>query len=306
MKNIFCVVFLLASIAINAFENENSALNFAWDYARKNIEPEGPIGYRIGVLTQNVEFIVNVNITVLPPEEPQVFLDTIYIPQDNYVIGIEKNIGHFGGCQPYTLLFLSKKDSSYSAVESCGDFLNGYNCDIPFQNMMTRVSVVDTLLSNLDDFINGGACNVYMLDDIASDTLEISPYWQFLIERGSDGGAVSVAFSKELGIENKWYYSSEVISYPDSIVGYSLVYSRQDGAVGDIDSEFLYEIYPNPTSTFVNVCLEGSSVCLYSIDGKKLKCEDSNKIDVSEYSSGNYLLKITKDDACRYQRLIIK
>ena len=97
-----------------------------------------------------------------------------------------------------------------------------------------------------------------------------------------------------------------MISYPDSIVGYSFVYSRQDGAVGDVDSDFMYEVYPNPASTFVNVRLEGAIVCLYSIDGKKLKCEDSNKIDISEYSSGIYILKITKDDVCRYQRLIIK
>lgn len=306
MRFFYCILFLLTGIAVNAFENKNSALNFAWDYAKKNIESHGHYGYRIGILSQNVEFIVNREITVLPPEEPQVVYDTIYVPQEHYVIGIEDNIRCVGGCQPYTLLFLSKKDSSYYKVESCGDFLNDYDCDIPFQNLLTREGVVDSLLSNLKDIVNEGEYDVYIYDDKAADTLEISSFWQFLVQQSSDSNAIMIYYYKELGPENRTCYLSEEIPYTGSKVGYTLLYPQLNVAVENIDSDFMYEIYPNPASTFVNVCLQGASVCLYGMNGEKLKCEDGNVIDVSEYPSGVYLLKITKDNICRYQRLIVK
>lgn len=53
------------------------------------------------------------------------------------------------------------------------------------------------------------------------------------------------------------------------------------------------KIYPNPTHDLLNiVCDNIESVSIYSIEGKLLSKHFTNKIDISGYSAGVYLLKI--------------
>ncbi|WP_128572189.1 peptide-N-glycosidase F-related protein [Chryseobacterium sp. P1-3] len=68
-------------------------------------------------------------------------------------------------------------------------------------------------------------------------------------------------------------------------------------------------IYPNPTSDFVNIASkeEVSSITIFSIDGRKLTGNSGkNKIDFSAYSPGVYLLNIVLKDGTSFKHKIIK
>nr|WP_315029553.1 peptide-N-glycosidase F-related protein [uncultured Chryseobacterium sp.] len=68
-------------------------------------------------------------------------------------------------------------------------------------------------------------------------------------------------------------------------------------------------IYPNPTSDFVNIKSESgiASLTLFTIDGKKLaETYRENRIDLSAYSTGIYLLNIVLKDGTHLNHKIIK
>lgn len=62
-------------------------------------------------------------------------------------------------------------------------------------------------------------------------------------------------------------------------------------------------VYPNPTSEYINIQLNGSQTGelkarLYSLDGKLLKqkiiSDEKTELQLDEFTSGYYLLKLTK------------
>jgi hypothetical protein len=68
-------------------------------------------------------------------------------------------------------------------------------------------------------------------------------------------------------------------------------------------------IYPNPTSDFVNIKspTEVVSLTLFSIDGRKLfENYKENKIDISTYNKGIYILTIVLKDGTSFKHKIIK
>ncbi|MBT2622698.1 peptide-N-glycosidase F-related protein [Chryseobacterium sp. ISL-6] len=68
-------------------------------------------------------------------------------------------------------------------------------------------------------------------------------------------------------------------------------------------------IYPNPTSDFVNIKSKAdvASISLFSIDGKKLSENyNENRIDLSVYSTGIYFLNIVLKDGTTFKHKIIK
>ncbi|HAO29389.1 MAG TPA: hypothetical protein DCQ68_20575 [Chryseobacterium indologenes] len=68
-------------------------------------------------------------------------------------------------------------------------------------------------------------------------------------------------------------------------------------------------IFPNPTSDFVNIKskVDVVSLILYSIDGRKLsETYKQDRIDISSYSTGIYLLNITLKDGTTFKHKIIK
>lgn len=68
-------------------------------------------------------------------------------------------------------------------------------------------------------------------------------------------------------------------------------------------------IYPNPTSDFVNIRSksEVASISVFSVDGKKLaETRGENKIDISTYPAGVYLLNIMLKDGITFKHKIIK
>ncbi|MET3536309.1 peptide-N-glycosidase F-related protein [Chryseobacterium limigenitum] len=68
-------------------------------------------------------------------------------------------------------------------------------------------------------------------------------------------------------------------------------------------------IYPNPTSDFVNIKspIDVISLTLFSIDGRKLvEKYKENKIDISSYNTGIYILNIVLKDGTSFKHKIIK
>lgn len=91
---------------------------------------------------------------------------------------------------------------------------------------------------------------------------------------------------------------------------YSLTVNNEVGcgmtmefSIGNLSSGYLgtdtkIEFYPNPVQNEINfsgVEIENAEIQIYSLDGKEIlrkKIADENKIDVSELSSGSYILKV--------------
>ncbi|AZA51667.1 T9SS C-terminal target domain-containing protein [Chryseobacterium sp. G0201] len=68
-------------------------------------------------------------------------------------------------------------------------------------------------------------------------------------------------------------------------------------------------IYPNPTSDFVNIKspIDVMSLSLFSIDGRKLfENYKENKIDISSYNTGIYILNVVLKDGTTFKHKIIK
>lgn len=86
--------------------------------------------------------------------------------------------------------------------------------------------------------------------------------------------------------------------------------SKSNGAlnVKDIKTTDV-SIYPNPTSDLVNIKspIEVTSLTLFSIDGRKLfESNKENKIDISSYNKGIYILNIVLKDGTSFKHKIIK
>ncbi|WP_312390264.1 peptide-N-glycosidase F-related protein [Chryseobacterium sp.] len=68
-------------------------------------------------------------------------------------------------------------------------------------------------------------------------------------------------------------------------------------------------IYPNPTSDIVNIKsrVDVASIAVYGIDGRKLtESYKENKIDISFYNAGIYILDIVLKDGTTFKHKIIK
>ena len=70
-----------------------------------------------------------------------------------------------------------------------------------------------------------------------------------------------------------------------------------------LNSEIKLKVFPNPTNDFVliqfNKTIENSDYTLFNLTGKILKSKQINstetRLDLSNYASGQYILKLTKN-----------
>jgi len=77
---------------------------------------------------------------------------------------------------------------------------------------------------------------------------------------------------------------------------------------GTTDNQSLnLQIFPNPTSDFVTISCENlEKVEIYNFYGKKILVEKNNIVNLSEFSSGIYFLKITDKNGKIFNSKIIK
>lgn len=291
LKKLFCLIFLVTFANANAFKNEESALNFAWDYANKNLY-HGDNGFRVGILMSEIDTIINEELVFFDPENIYSIFDTIPVPTNHFVIGIERNDMISGGCQPYTLIFASKIDSSYKIVDACGHFIDGYKCNIPYRKMFTRQNAIDTLKANLNDLIGNKNANVYLSIE-KNESSFITSNWNFLIESKSD--TILVSYIKEmLDNDNPFVIIEHGGTY--DVENFEYLYSYQSDDVKNLASKKSNLVFPNPVSDEINVLIETScTLSLFSCDGKLIKKEKGSSMKVSEIPSGMYQIMISKD-----------
>tara|TARA_R110000751_G_scaffold306182_1_gene424049 strand:+ start:898 stop:1662 length:765 start_codon:yes stop_codon:yes gene_type:complete len=84
-------------------------------------------------------------------------------------------------------------------------------------------------------------------------------------------------------------------------------------SVDDLNASTRFSVYPNPSSSIINIELNGSQTNLtyevFDILGKQIVSEilepgNSSKIDVSSWNSGLYLIKITNGDQTETKRFV--
>ena len=75
------------------------------------------------------------------------------------------------------------------------------------------------------------------------------------------------------------------------------LYSTQTLAVTDVSAKNKIQVYPNPVKDVLNIKsdLGVKNVEIFSLDGKKLKQTNQSKINVSQLSSGVYIIKTMND-----------
>lgn len=86
------------------------------------------------------------------------------------------------------------------------------------------------------------------------------------------------------------------------------------GGITSKENSFKIDMYPNPTSTFLNFKIESENqsnfkVDLVSIDGKKVKTATINtisKINISQLNSGIYLANIYADNILIVSKKVVK
>ena len=67
-------------------------------------------------------------------------------------------------------------------------------------------------------------------------------------------------------------------------------------------------VYPNPIKSLLTVESKSriGDLKLFSLEGKLIENSNTNKMDLSRYSSGNYLLEVRFDDNNTIVKKIIK
>lgn len=89
---------------------------------------------------------------------------------------------------------------------------------------------------------------------------------------------------------NRFLFSNSLNILLDNL----LIYNESVSGIRSISGTKL-RVYPNPTNRFINVDVplnEAVTLELYSLNGLKLKTVNKNKMDVSAFQSGTYLLKM--------------
>ena len=66
--------------------------------------------------------------------------------------------------------------------------------------------------------------------------------------------------------------------------------------------ENFYEVYPNPVKDYLEVKGRFTNLCLTDLHGNELLRTDENKLNINNFNSGLYLLKIESD----YDRIVTK
>jgi len=75
------------------------------------------------------------------------------------------------------------------------------------------------------------------------------------------------------------------------------LHSAQTLAVNDVSTKNQIQVYPNPVKDVLNIKSESAiqQVEIFSVDGKKLKETNQNRIDVSQLPKGVYFIKTMND-----------
>ena len=133
-------------------------------------------------------------------------------------------------------------------------------------------------------------------------SLDAGCYLFTLLDSGSNGGTVATMVDAN---------NLEVFSTDGTFTASVEQNFSNDGILGITNNEFdSVVIYPNPTNTVLNIRnAQNSNIQIFNILGQELYSKSNialeEQVEVSQYNTGTYFMKITNGDAVKTSKFIV-
>jgi hypothetical protein len=173
----------------------------------------------------------------------------------------------------------------------------------------TEYSSLDTFFKVKNGIVGLGSANAegYMvLFDFDLNTIEYS-FNGFIPNSWTSNSSGSFALSGNFGNQiplQPWYsWSRAFVNKYDFDATLSAYYEDL------VNNEEPFQLYPNPTADYINIHLKEDSVKLvelFDINGRFILSSQSDQLNISNLSSGMYLLKMDTTSGHKYNSKIIK
>ena len=194
----------------------------------------------------------------------------------NYVhiggfVGNNSNSGTIAECYASTgTITVTNAFSSYGGLTTKGGFA-GYNTSTISQSYWDTTTSGETLMAGVDSSVTSGATGKTTAQ---MQTQSTYTGWDFT---------------------TTWVINNTIfpnILYP--------VFNPSSLGIDEIDSDNNFTIYPNPTSSILNIKTRRTigNISIYDLSGRKIKTNTSNenKVDVTNLPSGIYIIQLTFDN----------
>ena len=318
----------MISSASFAFESADSALDFVYEYASDTLWgiklTDYTCMYHVGTMKHDVDTIINCRNVYENSESVGLVSDTFVVPQGHYVFFITPPDNFiFEGKSPcVSYIFLSKKDSSYTVIDTIGNPECFMEWDtVRADGRLTKNQAIEDISHSIDYYTqaNPQIYDVYLIEDTtnfsAIDNVnrlrylyeDLDKAWNFIIDTHEDTCLHVIYWRNREG----YFVIGSMIAAPfytqtdlSSIDGFTKVISKNVDAVRDIKSELNVSAYPNPASDVVHVSIDGCSLSLFANDGKLQKCAVGDIMPIKDLRSGLYFLKITKEGKSAIKKII--
>ncbi|MDG1262125.1 MAG: T9SS type A sorting domain-containing protein [Flavobacteriales bacterium] len=129
---------------------------------------------------------------------------------------------------------------------------------------------------------------------------------------GTGNGNAPWEYSFTFTMEGTYDYECPVGSHADTQFGTITVVAPK--SVGEITPKINWNVFPNPAAEFTTIEIGGfghqGTVTLFDLTGALILTENiqsgSNRIDISEFSTGLYIVEVRFNEAVERRRLTIK
>ena len=311
-----------------AFESADSALDFVYEYASDTLWgiklTDYTYMYHVGIMKHNVDTVINCRNVYENNDSVGVVSDTFVVPQEHYVFFITPPDNFvFEGKSPFvSYMFLSKKDSSYTVIDTIGDPECFMQWDtVRIDGRMSREQAIEAISQLINHYTQTESpiYDVYLIEDTTNfsavdnaDRLrylheDMNKAWNFIIDTHEDTCLHVRCARDRMG----FYPMIDMIAAPfytqtdlSTIDGFTKVISKNVDGVRDIKSELNVSVYPNPASDAIHVSIDGCSLFLFADDGKLLKSAIGNVMSIRELQPGLYFLEITKEGKSAIKKII--
>ncbi len=202
------------------------------------------------------------------------------------------------------------QDGSFGDLNSDG-FIDEFGNGRIYWNDGNANNWITINTQGVDSNINGIGARIELVTPSGMQIREV---------RSGEGFRFASTLNTHIGIGSETEITSITIHWPSGIVDVIenptinqtiIVIEGQSLGVQDNFVENLI-LYPNPTNDFLNLSLnEGFENAIYSIydmNGRRVLNNklESNSIDVSKLSTGNYVLRVINQGSTKYQKFIKK
>ena len=137
----------------------------------------------------------------------------------------------------------------------------------------------------------------FMLADYTGETGIVIDTWQE-VDLSSLGTVDTLLFSLvstnygDYGINNPTYFCLDDVTYTTT------------GAINNEIADSDFSIYPNPTTDYIQINAEIKNVEIYDLTGRIVKISNQSRIDVSDLTSGTYILRAKSENNIKTSKFV--